>query len=196
MIASSPGLILLDRDGVLNSMVIHSDHGTVDSPLCPSEVEVFPWVPELLRELTDRGFMLAVCTNQPSAAKGKTTIELLRGVHQRVLELAQANGGLISSSHICFHRSEDKCICRKPKPGLLKEAIAMYPSYPPESIWMVGDGITDVIAGAEIGIQTAFLGPKKCDACHIFEKNSCTPTFWGKDLRDFFQYIIDHKQRR
>ena len=47
---------------------------------------------------------------------------------------------------------------------------------------MVGDGLTDVQAGAALGLRTAFLGPRKCDACKIMEQWDLHPTCWAPDL--------------
>jgi D-glycero-D-manno-heptose 1,7-bisphosphate phosphatase len=105
-----------------------------------------------------------------------------------VLAAACRLGGRIASSHICFHRSEDGCACRKPKPGLLKEALARHGA---AEGWMVGDGITDVQAGAALGLRTAFLGPRKCDACKILQQRELTPTWWGADLEAFAEYLLN-----
>src|SRR5271154_4103409 len=99
-------LILLDRDGVLNRMVVDLEHGTVDSPLHPEQVELLPGVPEALARLSAANFTLAVVSNQPAAAKNKATRGNLEAVHEAVLTAACRLGGRISSSHICFHRSE------------------------------------------------------------------------------------------
>ena len=37
-------MILLDRDGVLNALVVDPEHGTIDSPLHPDQVEMLPGV--------------------------------------------------------------------------------------------------------------------------------------------------------
>jgi D-glycero-D-manno-heptose 1,7-bisphosphate phosphatase len=180
-------LILLDRDGVLNRMVVDAEHGTIDSPLHPPQVELIAGVPEALAQLTAAGFKLAVVTNQPAAAKNKTTRANLEAVHETVLARACRLGGRIASSHICYHRSEDSCSCRKPKPGLLLEALTLHGS---DSAWMVGDGITDVQAGAALGLRTGFLGPRKCDACKILHERALAPTWWGPDLRTFADYLL------
>src|SRR5688572_14031285 len=124
----STHLIILDRDGVLNQTLHNALEPRPDSPLRREDVVVFPCVPASLRQLTDAGYTLAVATNQPAHAKGKTSLEALHQVHERVLNEAQREGGIIGSSHICFHRAEDGCACRKPKSGLLLEALALYPS--------------------------------------------------------------------
>ncbi len=188
---SDTTLIVLDRDGVLNRIVIDADHGTIDSPLNPSQIELLPGVAGALARLTEAGFSLALATNQPSAAKGKTTKENLVAAHERLLELAQAEGGRIGSSHICFHRSEDGCSCRKPATGLLEEAFRQHPGCRVSESWMVGDGITDVLAGARMGMKTAFLGPRKCDACKIYHNAGVTPDLWADDLVQFVEIILE-----
>jgi len=182
-------LVLLDRDGVLNAVCVDAEQGTVDSPLHPSQVEVFPWVPEALARLGALGYTLAVVTNQPAAAKGKTTRQNLEHTHARVLELATARGAMIASSQICFHRSEDGCACRKPRPGMLEAAFAALGGATKDHVWMVGDGVTDVEAGVRFGARTAFLGPRKCDACKIMEERALTPAFWGKNLSEFVAFL-------
>jgi D-glycero-D-manno-heptose 1,7-bisphosphate phosphatase len=183
-------LILLDRDGVLNRLVVDPEHGTVDSPLHPEQVALLPGVPEALARLTAAGYGLAVVTNQPAAAKGKTTRRNLDAAHRRVLLGACAAGGRILSSHVCFHRAEDGCACRKPKTGLLESALADNPGFARAGAWMVGDGLTDVQAGAALGLHTAFLGPRKCDACKIMHECRLAPTWWGPDLPSFTEHLL------
>jgi histidinol-phosphate phosphatase family protein len=183
-------LILLDRDGVLNALVVDPEQGTVDSPLHPSQVRLLPDVAEALARLTEADYGLAVVTNQPAWAKNKTTRDNLEAVHRAVLAEATSLGGRILSSHLCLHRAEDGCTCRKPRPGMLSEALACHVEYDPSQAWMVGDGVTDIQAGAALGLRTAFLGPRKCDACKIMEQWDLHPTLWVADLAAFTTYLL------
>jgi D-glycero-D-manno-heptose 1,7-bisphosphate phosphatase len=182
-------LILLDRDGVLNSIVIDAEHGTIDSPLHPSQVNVYPWVPQALQLLNSKNYGLAIVTNQPAFAKGKTTRENLEGVHQKVVQIAESGGGKILSSHICFHRSEDGCHCRKPKTGLLEEAFSRNSEFSRQDSWMVGDGVHDVRAGHSLALQTVFIGPRKWDAERVFEDCGFRPTLWVENLMEFAEAV-------
>lgn len=177
-------LILLDRDGVLNDMVVDPEHGTIDSPLAPDQVRLKRGVPEALAQLTAWGLPIAVVTNQPSAAKGKTTLDNLHAVQARVLELASAQGGRIFRWEMCVHRAEDGCACRKPKPGMLA-AVLRAGNYDLATTWMVGDGITDVQAGRAAGVRTAFLGSKRCDVCRVLTDTGSQPELHVTDLPEF-----------
>jgi transaldolase len=187
------GLILLDRDGVLNRVVVDPEQGTIDSPLHPGQVSLLPGVAEAVARLTAAGYGLAIVTNQPAAAKRKTTRANLEAVHEAVVKGVSSRGGRILSSHVCFHRAEDECACRKPKPGLLLEALERHPGFDRAGAWMVGDGVTDVQAGAALGLRTAFLGPRKCDACKILSQCELTPTWWGADLLAFTDHLLSNE---
>ena len=188
-------LIVLDRDGVLNRTVPNPAEPRPDSPLSEGEAEVFPWVPDVLRALTAAGFGLVVASNQPAAAKGKATRAALDAVHAEIVRQAQAAGGVVLSSHVCFHRAEDGCACRKPATGLLIEAFARHARFRPEASWIVGDRATDVLAGAAFGLRTAFLGEAGSrlvtEDLAALAARSIKPSFCGVDLRDFAAYLLE-----
>jgi histidinol-phosphate phosphatase family protein len=181
-------LLILDRDGVLNKMVVNSEHGTVDSPLHPDQVVLNSGVPQALIDLKQLGFKLAIATNQPAAAKGKTTKENLEATHAKIVEDACNPGQIQINSYICWHRAEDQCSCRKPQIGLLINALADAKADSARS-WMIGDGVTDIMAGKSAGLKTAFIGPRKTDVCQIFDENNVEPDLWCKDLTDFVKKI-------
>jgi D-glycero-D-manno-heptose 1,7-bisphosphate phosphatase len=183
-------LIVLDRDGVLNELVASPAELRPDSPMHAGQARVFPWVAGILRDLTAAGFGLVVASNQPAAAKGKTTRAELEAAHAVVLRDAQAEGGVILSSHLCYHRAEDGCACRKPGTGLLVEAFARHASFRPADAWMVGDRAPDILAGAAFGLRTAFLGDAASDELTQLAARGVRPSFCGSDLRDFARFIL------
>jgi D-glycero-D-manno-heptose 1,7-bisphosphate phosphatase len=183
-------LIVLDRDGVLNEQLPNPAEPRPDSPMRASDARVLPWVPGVLAELTAGGFGLVIASNQPAAAKGKTTRADLEAVHAVILRDAQAAGGVILSSHICFHRAEDGCACRKPRTGLLTEAFARHPRFRPADSWMVGDRATDILAGAAFGLRTAYLGDLESSDFRALAAAAVQPSFCGTDLRDFARFVL------
>ena len=189
--APHAGLILLDRDGVLNRMVVHPEHGTVDSPLRADEVELVPGAVDAAAALARAGWTLAICSNQPAAAKGKTTREHLLAAHAVVVEALARAGAPVAGSYICWHRAEDRCSCRKPLPGLLQQAIDAHGGDP---IWMVGDGVTDVEAANAAGVRAAFVGGTKCDACRVLTDRGARAQFRGDGLAAFARFLLDGSQ--
>ena len=183
-------LIVLDRDGVLNRLLPNPAEPRPDSPMRASEVEVFPWVPAALGDLTRAGYGLVIASNQPAAAKGKTTRAELEAAHAAVLAAATSAGGVVLSSHLCFHRAEDGCACRKPATGLLEEAFALHPGYARAGSWMVGDRAPDVLCGAAFGLATAYLGEAGSTEYAELVARGVRPSFQGRDLRDFVEFLL------
>jgi transaldolase len=185
-------LVVLDRDGVLNRLVQHRPGGNLESPHALGEVELLPGVPEALARLTRAGVRLAIASNQPAAAKGEVSSELLEAIHGAIVRAAEAAGGRIESSHLCRHRAEDGCSCRKPRPGLLREALLARPGASAELAWMVGDRATDVLAGRAVGFHTALVGaPLFPGDAELLRAEGAEPSFRGKDLAAFVDHLLE-----
>jgi D-glycero-D-manno-heptose 1,7-bisphosphate phosphatase len=183
-------LIVLDRDGVLNRLVVHRAGDAPESPHALSEVEILPGVPAALKALSDAGFLLAIATNQPAAAKGQITRAELDAIHVAIIAGAEREGARIPRSFICYHRAEDGCACRKPRPGLLRDALLAFPGTRAEDAWMVGDRATDVLAGQALGFSTALLGPVWPADEEMLKTQGLPPSFRGRDLQEFVAFRL------
>ena len=71
-------MIVLDRDGVLNAMTIEAATGLPDSPMNVGEVKLLDGVGEAILELNTLGYEVSIATNQPAAAKGKSSRKALQ----------------------------------------------------------------------------------------------------------------------
>jgi D-glycero-D-manno-heptose 1,7-bisphosphate phosphatase len=153
----------LDRDGVLNELVPDPVSGAPESPLRIEDVRLIDGAAEAARELSRAGFALVCVSNQPAAAKGKVTVELLCAIHARVIELLGLAGAHLQSSRLCMHHPEGvvpelsgPCDCRKPAPGMLLDAAGAL-DLDLGASWMIGDTDADVAAGAAAGCRTMLI---------------------------------------
>lgn len=146
--------LFLDRDGVIDELVFHDDTRGWEAPRNAGEVTLRPRVRGALRRAADAGWMIFIVSNQPDAAKGKTTRADLDAAHQRLLALLEAPP--ITDFYYCFHRAEDRCSCRKPEPGPVLDAAKKYDIDLRQS-WFIGDMATDIECGRRAGTRTALL---------------------------------------
>lgn len=175
-----PELVILDRDGVLNRTFYNPKEDLMDSPMEPSQAEVFDGVPKIIAEMTRAGIKLYIATNQPAAKKGKTTFESLNAAHQKIVSLCESAGGRITGSEICYDLREENSQMRKPAPGMLLKILSENPHVNPALAWMVGDRETDIEAGRRAGMKTAYLG-------EAAPKSGAD--YFGRDLAEFWAYL-------
>lgn len=155
--------VFLDRDGVLNQLVIDPTSATAESPLSVEDVHLVPGAARAAARLAQAGFVLVCVSNQPAAAKGKVTIERLLEIHQRVIGLLAREGVRLDASRLCLHHPEGvvgelskPCSCRKPAPGMVLDAASELRVALARS-WIIGDTDTDVLAGRAAGCRTALI---------------------------------------
>lgn len=177
--------VFLDRDGVINSYVMHQEFGTIDSPANPEEFSLIAGVDAALCRLRNLGYTLVVVSNQPGIAKGRFSNSILEATTAKMRSLCS---GTLSAVYYCLHHPaalveeyRTVCGCRKPAPGLLLQA-AHEMDLELDSSFMVGDGITDVLAGHSAGVRTIFIGARKCYNCAEFSKAKIHPDFIAEDL--------------
>ncbi len=155
--------MFLDRDGTLNEAVPDPESGAPESPLAVADVRLIPGAVEALRELAGAGFALVCVTNQPAAAKGKTTLRELLDVHERVLYLLGREGVRVDSSRLCPHHPSGApgelsraCDCRKPAPRMLLDAAEGL-ALDLGASWMLGDTDADVGAAQAAGCRAVLI---------------------------------------
>lgn len=146
---SAAPAVFLDRDGVLNRVIVRN--GKPHPPSGLEDVEILPRMADSLARLATAGYTLIGVTNQPDVARGtqtRVTVEAQNSIIQSRLPVREI--------FVCYHDDPDGCDCRKPRPGLILRAAAKYDLDLTRS-WMVGDRWKDVAAGRAAGLRTIFV---------------------------------------
>lgn len=148
--------LFVDRDGVLDELVFYPSHEEWEGPRTVADLRMIDGAAAALRRAQDVGWLLFIVTNQPSFAKGKTTLEALIEVHERVLSELARDGVTITESYRCYHQASDACQCRKPSPFFLREAARHF-SVDLQESWMIGDQDSDMGSGRAAGCRVALI---------------------------------------
>lgn len=107
--------VFIERDGILATSRA-AGAGTVTRL---EDFRVEESAAASLQTLRDAGFLVYATTNQPGVTSGAPTrreLDLMHALMERKLGL---DGVLV-----CPHPLEDPCPCRKPQPGLLRDAAS------------------------------------------------------------------------
>jgi histidinol-phosphate phosphatase family protein len=151
--------VFLDRDGTLAK--------EMDGLKSPEQLELLPGVAEAIRELNHHGWRAIVVTNQPVVAKGFCTEADVAVVHNKMETLLGREHAFLDRIYWCPHHPEKgfagerpelkiDCDCRKPKPGMLREAARDF-NLDLAACWLIGDTTTDLETGRVAGVKTVLV---------------------------------------
>ena len=161
---STGAAVFLDRDGVINDVAMDPLSGLYESPYRVEDVHLAATAVAALQLLAKAGFLTAVVSNQPAAAKGTHTSAELDAVHAEVVRQLAEAGVRIDVWRYCRHHPTGvdpdlgrACDCRKPAPGLILDAAEALGLGDLSSSWMIGDSDVDVAAGRAAGCRTILI---------------------------------------
>lgn len=147
--------VFLDRDGVI-----------IEDKDCLYKKEdiQLTYGVEDLYALKEKGFKLLVITNQTVIARGLISEEGVNEIHTQInLMINQRFNFELDHFYTCPHHPNANlekyrinCSCRKPLPGLILQAAKDFDIDLSQS-WMIGDRISDIIAGKKAGCKTILL---------------------------------------
>ncbi|MDR5898910.1 D-glycero-beta-D-manno-heptose 1,7-bisphosphate 7-phosphatase [Halomonas vilamensis] len=186
MSTSPEGLIILDRDGVINE-----DSDAYIKSL--AEWIPYPSAIRAMARLSQAGYTLTVATNQSGIARGYYDETTLEAMHERLRRMVKEAGGEIAHIAYCPHGPDDGCDCRKPYPGLLRQIQRKLNLATLTGSWLVGDSLRDLQAGEAVGCHSVLVRTGKgkntetrgegLKNVHIFD-----------DLGTFADWLLDKKK--
>lgn len=148
--------VFLDRDGVINVEVDYLHR--------PEDVILIPRLGEALGKIHRAGYLAVVVSNQSGIARGMYTMAEVKAVEQKICGLLKQEGADIPDAfYYCPHHKKGTvaeyavdCACRKPKGGMLLQAMRDWEIDPAQS-WMIGDRLTDLAACKAAGCAGGVL---------------------------------------
>ena len=153
--ASPRKALFLDRDGVINI-----NHGYVHTP---ANTDWVPGIFQLVADAQARGHACIVVTNQAGIGRGLYDEAGFLAYTAWMHAQFAARGTPLLATYWCPHHPDAglgdyrvDCNCRKPRAGMLLQAIERFDIDPPGSL-MIGDKQGDLDAAAAAGVPARLL---------------------------------------
>lgn len=144
--------LILDRDGVLLESMPKREYVTTMGNYKPLWHNW--WA---LKELSLLGCDFIVATNQPGVALGQITPSFLLELHQKIASDLMLEGVNILAFYVCTHHWNEDCECRKPRPGMLINAMRDFRLGPDQTMY-IGDADKDLEAAKAAGLNGILIG--------------------------------------
>lgn len=151
--------IFLDRDGTMNV-----SKGFISNA---DDLELIPGTIEAIKAINKSGALAIVITNQPVIARGECSFEELHNIHNKLKTLLGEKGAFVDDIFYCPHHPDKgfegevpelkfDCECRKPKTGMIDEAVKKY-NIDLSKSYMVGDSTMDLELARNAGVKSVLV---------------------------------------
>jgi histidinol-phosphate phosphatase family protein len=110
------------------------------------KIDLLPNVRETLAPMRDH--LIFVVTNQAGIKRGRLRLDKVETAMER---LDRELGGILTAWQICPHDDADRCECRKPKGGMIKD-LAWTHGVDLAASMMVGDQEVDAASARAAGV--------------------------------------------
>lgn len=140
--------VFFDRDGTLIIDKVYLND--------PDQIVYLEGVFEALSSLRNAGFEFFIVTNQSGVARGIVSLENLDEIHRRMVVEFGRHGVAFKGIYYAPYSVESDHPMRKPNPGMLEAADREHGVDMARS-WIVGDRMTDVVAGHRAGCRSVLL---------------------------------------
>jgi histidinol-phosphate phosphatase family protein len=137
--------LFIDRDGTINK----------DCPYCHniSDLVLYEDAIKIMNEYQEKGYIIIIITNQSGIGRGYFTEKEFHVFNDELLRILKNRGINITRTYFCPHKPDDQCNCRKPKIGMIEEAISDFEIDLENSI-IIGDRVEiEGIMAKKIGIK-------------------------------------------
>jgi D-glycero-D-manno-heptose 1,7-bisphosphate phosphatase len=122
----------------------------------PGQWEWEPGTVEALELWSSHGTRISVATNQSGIGRGVVSSRAVGEIHDWLSRELSSLGVDLVGIFVCPHAPNEGCDCRKPRPGLILQAIDRS-GVPAEETVVIGDDLRDLAAGRAVGACVALV---------------------------------------
>ena len=161
-------IAFLDRDGTISKEYPDEEWNSITEPI------LLEGTIEGLKKIKEKEYEFIILTNQGLISKGIITEKQYEDYTNKLINILKENNIDILKVYHCPHRSIDNCNCKKPKTGMIDNALKDYDIDLKNSIY-IGDSYSDYELAKKFNLD--FYGIKGRNNDDIFKYENINEIF-------------------
>jgi len=183
--------VFIDRDGTINEQLGYINH--------LSRFVILPGVSEAVSLLNKNNFWAIIVSNQGGVARGYHPLELVHEIHAFLKSSLKKQGAIIDGVFFCPHHPagvvqeySSDCDCRKPKPGLIGQALEAF-DIDMSNSYVVGDRYVDIELASRLNLKGILVktGYGLGEIAYILPRKAIKPAYIAEDLLGAVKWILN-----
>lgn len=184
--------VFFDRDGTLNveaGYIRDLDNLVLEENAAKS-----------IKKLNELGVLCILVTNQTGPARDYYPESHVLALNKRLTDLLKKENAYLDKIYYCPHYENGivkeysfDCDCRKPKTGMIDQALKDFPEIDIKKSYVVGDKATDVELAKNASTKGVLLktgyGEQVLDG--TYQELNCQPDYIATNILDAVNWIID-----
>ncbi len=178
--------VFLDRDGTL----IHEAHYLKEL----KDLKPFDETYEAIKKLNQNNILAIMVSNQSGVARGYFDEENVKFLNTSLNNMLKDKGAYLDGFYYCPHHPKgivEKyskiCDCRKPKKGLIDQALVDFPEIVLESSYVVGDKPCDIELAKNSQCKSVFV---KTGHGEDFDTSLIKADYIAKGIKEAIESIL------
>lgn len=149
-------IAFLDRDGTIIKDYPDLEWANVKEP------EFLPDSIRALKLIQQKGYEIIIITNQYLIHDGIISLEEYYTFSAKFERALNQHGIHLLRTYFCPHNDKDQCHCKKPKPGMILQALKDFPEIELKHSFLAGDSLSDILLANHFGIESFGIQVSSC----------------------------------
>lgn len=181
--------VFLDRDGTLIEEANYLKN--------LEDLKIIKGTPEAVKKLNKNGILAIMVTNQSGVARGYFDEDNVKFLNKSLNSLLKKDGAYLDGFYYCPHHIKGiideyakECDCRKPKAGLIQQALQDFREIDLKKSYVIGDKLCDIELAKNAGCRGILVKTGYGSQLAEEVQNSIKPDFIAETIEEAVNWLL------
>ena len=181
--------VFLDRDGTLIEDAKYLKR--------VEDIKIIDGTPESIKKLNDNNVLAFLVTNQSGVARGYFSEDDVTIINNALSDVLKAKDAYLDGYYYCPHHTKGTvkeyscdCDCRKPKSGMINQALNIFKEINLKKSYVIGDKAIDIELAKNAGCKGILV--KTGYGAQVADENNIEADYIAENINDAVNWVLEN----